>query len=94
MSDYKLNVIPRYYGYKSHTIPRGLSALQSMRYIMGCGASTATASTLAIHDRACSLAVRLATLVEQSGNADLKRRAELEIQKWNDECDELFQSQG
>lgn len=90
MSDYKLNVAPRFYAYKGHAIPSGMTAVQSARYLMGCGAPTAQASMLALHDRACGLAVRLATLVHQSGNLELVRKAEREIAKWNEECEELF----
>jgi hypothetical protein len=90
MSNYNLNVAPRFYQFQGTAIPSGLTLTQGAKYLMGCGASTAQASTLSLHDRACGLAVRLANLVGQSGNSELIRKAEHEIQKWNDECEELF----
>lgn len=90
MSDYKLNVAPRFYQYQDKAIPSGLSLTEGFRYLVGCGANTPTASTLSLHDRACTLALRLAQLVQQTGDANLIRKAENEIQKWNDECQDLF----
>jgi len=90
MSEYRLNVAPRFYKYQNRAIPNGLSMVEGARYLVGCGAPTPTAGILAIHDSACSLAVHLAHLVQQSGNQELMRKAEREIQKWNDECEEMF----
>jgi hypothetical protein len=90
LSNYKLNVAPRFYQFQDNAIPNGLTLAQGTRYLQGCGASTAQASSLSLHDRACGLAARLATLVGQSGDPELIRKAEHEIQKWNDECAELF----
>lgn len=83
-------VLPVMYKINGAMIPGGMPMQDRSAFIRGYGIPADAARALAVQDRASGMLMALSTLIEQSGNAELIRKTNNIVTKWNAECDEIF----
>lgn len=86
----KLTEQPNFYKVEGKMIPARLTIVERETFVRGLGVPRPQAAVFAMQDRAASMAAKLATLVELSGNEELIKKADEVLRTWNAECDEFF----